>query len=107
MKMKKSLGVAYFAFCLILFGTVESQAYLDPSTSTYVIQIVAGGLIAAGTAVGIFFHKFKKTVTGKKDKQPAIDTGDRKAMEEGKTLTAEDILAMAEEKKDGQAGGTL
>jgi hypothetical protein len=98
--MKKGLGVVYFAVSLILLGTVESQAYLDPSTSTYVIQIVAGGLIAAGTAVGIFFHKFKKTVIGKKDKQPVKDIGDRKAMEEGKTLTAEDILAMAEEKKE-------
>lgn len=98
--MKISLRITYFVLCFVLFGTIESLAYLDPSTSTYVIQIVAGGLIAAGTAVGIFFHKFKKTVTGKKDKQPAIDTGDRKAMEEGKTLTAEDILAMAEEKKE-------
>lgn len=98
--MKTRLSIAYFTLCFMLFGTLESLAYLDPSTSTYVIQIVAGGLIAAGTAIGIFFHKFKKAVAGKKDMGPANKARYRDGMEEGKTLTAEDILAMAEEKKE-------
>lgn len=98
--MKTRLAIAYFTLCFMLFGTLESLAYLDPSTSTYVIQIVAGGLIAAGTAIGIFFHKFKKAVAGKKDTRSASKTGYRGEMEEGKTLTAEDILAMAGEEKE-------
>lgn len=97
--MKMRLSIAYFSLCFVLFATMESSAYLDPSTSTYVIQIVAGGLIAAGTAVGIFFHKFKKTVASKKDMHPVAKAGYRSDMEEGKTLTAEDILAMADEKE--------
>lgn len=97
--VKKGLGVVYFTLCFMLFGTLESLAYLDPSTSTYLIQIVAGGLIAAGTAIGIFFHKFKKTVTGKRGTRPANKTAYGKDMAEGKTLSAEDILAMAEKKE--------
>ncbi|MBN7774040.1 hypothetical protein [Clostridium aminobutyricum] len=97
--MKKGLIVTYFVLCFILFGTVESFAYLDPSTSTYIIQLIAGGLIAAGTAIGIYWHKFKKAVTGKKvQSNPPKAESRLDSMEEGKTLTAEDILKMAEER---------
>lgn len=98
--MKKSLTIVYYVFGFILFGTIESFAYLDPSTSTYVIQIVAGGVIAAGTAVGIYFHKIKKAVTGNKGAHPSQKAGNKQNVGEGKTLTAEDILAMAEKKEE-------
>ncbi|MDF2859331.1 MAG: hypothetical protein K0Q87_5182 [Neobacillus sp.] len=96
--MKRRLAITYFTLCFMLFGTIESLAYLDPSTSTYVIQIVAGGLIAGGTAIGIFFHKFKKTVVGKKDTHSVNNAESRQDIGAGKTLTAEDILAMSEAK---------
>lgn len=98
--MKKSLTIAYFVFGFMLFATVESFAYLDPSTSTYIIQIVAGGIIAAGTAVGIYFHKLKKAVAGKKDTRPANTRENNQNIGEGKTLTAEDILSMASKKEE-------
>ncbi len=42
-------------FTLLFSGT--SHAYLDPGTSTYVIQIIAGAFISAGAAIGIYRHK--------------------------------------------------
>ena len=46
--------------------------YIDPSAVTYVIQAVAGGIIAIGALITVFRHKivafFKK---GKKDETKA------------------------------------
>ena len=39
--------------------------YIDPSVVTYLIQAVAGVVIAVGAAVGIYFRKAKKKVNAK------------------------------------------
>ena len=39
--------------------------YIDPSVVTYLIQAVAGVVIAVGAAVGIYFRKAKKKVNEK------------------------------------------
>ena len=59
--------VFYYIAGLFLFSTV-AFAYIDPSAVTYVIQAVAGAVIAIGALLTMFRHKiiafFKK---GKKD----------------------------------------
>ena len=39
--------------------------YIDPSVVTYLIQAVAGVVIAVGAALGIYFRKAKKKVNDK------------------------------------------
>lgn len=39
--------------------------YIDPSVVTYLIQAVAGVVIAVGAAVGIYFRKAKKKFNDK------------------------------------------
>lgn len=39
--------------------------YIDPSVVTYLIQAVAGVVIAVGAVVGIYFRKAKKKVNEK------------------------------------------
>ena len=39
--------------------------YIDPSVVTYLIQAVAGVVIAVGAAVAIYFRKAKKKVNDK------------------------------------------
>jgi glycerol uptake facilitator-like aquaporin len=56
----KKLAVAYFVFWGMVLCSLNSSAYLDPSTMTYVIQAVAGVFIAGGAAVAIYWHKIKK-----------------------------------------------
>ena len=56
--MKKVLGIicfasAVFALGMLLFGA-NASAYIDPSVMTYLIQAVAGVVIAVGAAVGIY-----------------------------------------------------
>lgn len=66
--MRKIVGQVvkfmYFFSCFHALFTVPVYAYIDPSAVTYVIQAVAGVLIALGAAFTIFRHKifafFKK-----------------------------------------------
>ena len=40
-------------------------AYLDPSSTTLIIQIVAGVVITVGTVLGIYWRKMKNAVKKK------------------------------------------
>ena len=62
----KVLSFFYFFNCFYMFFTMPVHAYIDPSAVTYVIQAVAGVLIALGAAFTIFRHKIFKFFRGKK-----------------------------------------
>lgn len=68
--MKKVLGQSlkfiYFFSCFYAFFTIPVHAYIDPSAVTYIIQGVAGVLIALGAAFTIFRHKIFKLFKSKK-----------------------------------------
>ncbi len=49
---------------MLLFGR-DVNAYIDPSVMTYVIQAVAGVVIAVGAAVGLYFRRAKKKLNDK------------------------------------------
>lgn len=55
-----------FVGAMFLFGA-NGNAYIDPSVMTYVIQAVAGVIIAVGAAVGIYWRRAKKKVQEKLD----------------------------------------
>lgn len=63
--MKKILVYLYFGVLAVIALSVNVSAYLDPSTTTYLIQIIAGVFIAAGATAGIVWHKLKRTVKKK------------------------------------------
>ena len=57
------MGVAGFA-AMLLFG-VNGRAYIDPSVTTYIIQAVAGIVVAVGAVVVIYFRRAKKKLNDK------------------------------------------
>ncbi len=62
---KKILVYAGVLTCgMLLFGE-NGHAYIDPSVTTYVIQAVAGIVVAVGAAVGIYWRKAKKKLNDK------------------------------------------
>lgn len=66
MKRLAKLGIgSMFAVCMMVALAVPVNAYIDPSVLTYVIQAVAGIVIAVGAAVGIYWRKAKKKVNEK------------------------------------------
>ena len=63
--MKRSLRFSALALtacaAMLLFGA-NGEAYIDPSVMTYIIQAVAGIVIAVGAVVGIYWRKARKKV---------------------------------------------
>lgn len=52
-----------FVFCAgMLFFGVNGEAYVDPSVMTYMIQAIAGLVIAVGAVVGIYLRRAKKKI---------------------------------------------
>lgn len=82
--MKKIFGqvfkFVYFFSCFFTLFTNYALAYIDPSAVTYVIQAVAGVLIALGAAFTIFRHKifafFKKNKKENTDNNDTIEFKD-------------------------------
>ena len=56
----KFIKILYFSFCFMFLFSTSTLAYVDPATTTYVIQIVAGVFIAGGVAMGVYWHKIKR-----------------------------------------------
>lgn len=61
-KAVKVFGVAYAAFAFMLLFGANANAYIDPSVMTYLIQAVAGVVIAVGAVIGIYWRRAKKKV---------------------------------------------
>ncbi len=84
--MKKVAGKAvffiYFFSCFFTLFTVPVHAYIDPSAVTYIIQAVAGVLIALGAAFTIFRHKIFKFFHSKKKENKEEDKIEFKDVEE-------------------------
>ena len=85
--MKKLLICGYvFLSAMLLFG-VTAEAYIDPSVMTYVIQAVAGVVIAVGAVIGIYWKKAKKKA------QEGLGLKEKKGWE------SDDIFLTEEEEK--------
>jgi hypothetical protein len=59
------IGAVYIGFTGMLLWGLNANAYIDPSVMTYMIQAVAGIVIAVGAAVGIYWRKAKKKIEDK------------------------------------------
>ena len=63
MKILAFVVPAFYAFvCGMIFFGMNAAAYIDPSVMTYLIQAVAGLVIALGAVFGIYFRRLKKVV---------------------------------------------
>ena len=58
-------GIVYCGVCCMLLTGVTAQAYIDPSVLTYVIQAVAGAVIAIGAVAGIYWRRARKKINDK------------------------------------------
>ncbi len=57
--MKKMSQILFFTSCIILLFSVNAAAYIDPGSASYIVQIIAGVLLTAGSALAIFWSKIK------------------------------------------------
>ena len=79
-----------------MFNVINSQAamYIDPATTSYIIQIAAGVLIAAGTVIGISWSKIRRVFKKKDAEIEAIDASEVNSLHDGEkdVITADDLL---------------
>lgn len=81
----------YLAGASVLL-TEPVSAYIDPATTSYVVQIVAGIVIACGTVIGIVWNKMKRKIK-KKDAAEQEPVQELRSGEHGGVMTAEELLA--------------
>lgn len=67
--------LAFFVLSMMLCITY-AMAYIDPSAMTYIIQIIAGAVIAVGAALGFYWRRVKRAVRRKKNKDQYDDEDD-------------------------------
>ncbi len=85
-KYMKAITVTGLAgICAMLAFGVNGQAYIDPSVSSYLIQAIAGIVIAVAAVVGLYFRRAKKKVS----KTLGIDENRNKEVESDEILKKE------------------
>ena len=98
--MKRSLRFSALALtacaAMLLFGA-NGEAYIDPSVMTYIIQAVAGIIIAVGAVVGIYWRKARKKVND----TLGIDENRNKEVESDELVVSE-TAAETEEKAEAK-----
>lgn len=65
-----------FVFSLLLFFPARAQAYVDPGTGSYVLQLLIAGLLGALFALKVFWYKivrFFKGLFGRRDRISGSD----------------------------------
>lgn len=60
--LRKLSTLCFAAFAAMLLFGANGEAYIDPSVMTYIIQAVAGIVIAVGAAVGIYWRRAKRKI---------------------------------------------
>ena len=60
----KLIGIVYFTLVFAM-TPFTALAYIDPSVSSYLIQAIAGIVVAVGAFVAIFWRRAKKKVQNK------------------------------------------
>ena len=63
--LKKSGVILLLAVYLMIFTMPAAHAYIDPSATTYMIQAIAGIVIAVGSVGIIFWRRAKKKLKDK------------------------------------------
>lgn len=66
MSKRLLIFAAYWSLALLLFPFEYAWAYIDPATTTYIIQIAAAIVITLGVSLGIFLYKLQMIVTNVK-----------------------------------------
>lgn len=81
---------------IVLSNAAESMKaamYIDPASTSLIIQIVAGVVITVGTVLGIYWRKVKSAVKKKSGAEETAPKAEIKGAEDGKdVITASDLL---------------
>ena len=57
--IRRRIALAYWVIALSLFTPSAAYAYIDPATTTYLIQIATALVVTIGVSLSIFLYRFK------------------------------------------------
>ena len=80
--MKTVVMACFVGVCSMLMFGLNANAYIDPSVMTYMIQVVAGIVVAGGAVAGVYIRKAKK----KMNEKLGIDENKNKEVESDEVL---------------------
>lgn len=106
--MKRKLTAAAILLTgLSVFFTLSASAYVDPTTTTFLFQALAGVVAVVGTAIVIFWRRAKKKVNKilhiDENKNMEVEDEFTVVGENGESEAApEEKAAQAEEKKPAE-----
>lgn len=80
--MKTIVMACFVGVCSMLMFGLNANAYIDPSVMTYMIQVVAGIVVAGGAVAGVYIRKAKK----KMNEKLGIDENKNKEVESDEVL---------------------
>lgn len=65
------ISLVLFVCCFALFGSFSpASAYIDPATTSYVLELIVGAVVVGGAALGYYWRKIKNKVN-KNEEKPA------------------------------------
>ena len=68
-KMMSILSVVLFVCLFAMFGSfAPASAYIDPATTSYVLELIVGAVVVGGAALGYYWRKIRNKVN-KSDEQ--------------------------------------
>ena len=63
------LSVLLFVSLFTMFGSFSpASAYIDPATTSYVLELIVGAVVVGGAALGYYWRKIKNKVSKKEQK---------------------------------------
>lgn len=64
MNRKRNLrNAAVFALLLLLVCAQQAEAYIDPGSGSYILQLIVAGLLGAGVAVKIYWKRIRSSIS--------------------------------------------
>lgn len=101
MKATKLLRFAFYALGSAVMLTGSCFAYIDPATTSLIIQIVAGVIIACGTALGIFWSRIKRKFKKKNgdESEEIVNIKQEGDSDEKVVITADELLTDGDEEE--------
>ena len=67
------LPVLFFTVFFMMFGSfAPASAYIDPATTSYVLELIVGAVVVGGAALGYYWRKIRNKVNKTEEKNISV-----------------------------------